>query len=224
VYYDRLHQQVLDFVIQHPDEVIRFVSAHYFHNVIYSYIYLPQAFRIESLRAYVSTEPFWGPWQGGLSTQNWMLLFLNMALIALGIGTAWRKNPYLALVPLVVGMGYNASVSVGRISGWRFILPADWITLVYYSLGLVQVIHLMSFLVSRSPQAEPSAEEPQSLRTVFPQLIRITGFAALFLLIGLAVPYGNEIFSGRYPEKTAGQLVGRVHIGDIRPFTTPCGG
>ncbi|HUE99452.1 MAG TPA: hypothetical protein VMN99_09370 [Anaerolineales bacterium] len=207
VYYDRLRQQVVDFVIQHPDEVLRFVSAHYFHNVIYSYIYLPQSFRIESLRAYVTTEPFWGPWQGGLSTQSWILLLLNMALIALGIGTAWRKNPYLALIPLVIGMGYNASVSVGRISGWRFILPADWITLIYYSLGLVQVIQLMSFLVSRTAEAEPSADEPPSPRTVIPQPIRITGFAVLFLLIGMAVPYGNSLFTGRYPEKPAEQLV-----------------
>jgi hypothetical protein len=96
VYYKRLRQQTVDFMIQHPDEVFRFVSAHYFHNVIYSYIYLPQSFRIESLRAYVTAEPFWGDWQGELSSQGWILLCLNIALIALGIGTAWRKHQLLS--------------------------------------------------------------------------------------------------------------------------------
>jgi hypothetical protein len=205
-YSDLQNRQIMDFILQHPDEVIRFVSAHYFHNVIYSYIYLPQSFRIESLRAYVTTEPFWGAWQGEFSVQNWILLFMNMTLIALGIGVAWRKHGIPSLVPLLIGMGYNASVSVGRISGWRFIQPVDWITLIYYSLGIVQLFYLVGFLLTRREQKEASAEEQLSTRRMTPQYVQVMGYAIIFFLIGAAVPYGNRLFAGRYPEKTAGQL------------------
>ena len=197
----------MDFILQHPGEVMRFVSAHYFHNVIYSYVYLPQSFRIESLRAYVTTEPFWSAWLGGLSMQGWLLLFVNMALIALGIGSAWRHYKFLALVPILIGMGYNASVSVGRISGWRFIQPADWITLVYYSLGLTQLFHLVGFLLSHRNQDEPSMEEAPLPRQTIPHYVQSTGYAILFILLGMVIPYGDRIFTGRYAEKPAEQLL-----------------
>lgn len=219
---DALNKQVTDFVIQHPNKVIRFVSAHYFHNVIYSYIYLPQSFRIESLRAYVASEPFWGAWQGELSFQSWMLLFINMGLIALGFGTAWKKNKYIAVVPLLIGMGYNASVSVGRISGWRFILPADWITLVYFSIGLVQFSYIVWYVVTRSMQDVSVNNESQTVEKTSASWVNATTIAVIFLLIGSAVTYGNRLFSNRYPPQSAQQLTDEYLIGTEslgQPFT-----
>lgn len=204
---DAQNKQVTDFFLQHPDQVLRFVSAHYFHNAIYSYIYLPQSFRIESLRAYVASEPFWGAWQGELSFQSWILLFINMGLIALGFGTAWKKNKYLAIVPLLIGMGYNASVSVGRISGWRFILPADWITLVYFSIGLIQFSYIVWFVVTRSMQDVSASSESQTVEKTSASWVNATTIAVVFLLIGSSVTYGNRLFSNRYPEKSTQQLM-----------------
>lgn len=206
-YYDQLRQQTIQFILQHPDEVLRFVSAHFFHNAIYSYIYLPQSFRIESLRAYVASEPFWGNWQGELTFQGWILLFINMGLIALGFGTAWKKNKYLALAPLLIGMGYNASVSVGRISGWRFILPADWITLVYFSIGLVQFSYIVWFVVTRSIQDVSTRNESQTVEKTSTSWMNATTIAVFLILIGSAVTYGNRLFSNRYPPQSAKQLM-----------------
>ncbi|MBV6400363.1 MAG: hypothetical protein CNIPEHKO_00648 [Anaerolineales bacterium] len=209
---DALNKQVTDFILQHPSEVIRFVSAHYFHNMIYSYIYLPQSFRIESLRAYVTSEPFWGAWHGELSFQSWILLFINMGLIALGFGTAWKKNRYLAIASLLIGMGYNASVSVGRISGWRFILPADWITLVYFSIGLVQFSYIVWYVVTRSAQDVSASNESQTIEKSSASWVNATTIAVVFLLIGSSVTYGNRLFSNRYPEKTAPQLMSKYLV------------
>ncbi len=204
---DAQNKQVTDFILQHPDEVLRFVSAHYLHNAIYSYIYLPQSFRIESLRAYVASEPFWRAWQGELSFQSWILLFINIGLIALGFGTAWKKNRYIALVPLLIGMGYNASVSVGRISGWRFILPADWITLVYFSIGLIQFSYIVWFVVTRSAQDVSIKDEAPAVEKPTVNWFGAAAIAMLFLLCGSAVTYGNRLFSNRYPPQPAQQLL-----------------
>ena len=205
---DAQNQQVLEFMLKHPDEVVRFVSAHFFHNKIYSYIYLPQSFRVESLRTYVITEPFWGAWFGRLSFQGWVLLVINIALIALGLGTAWRKHKLIALVPLLIGMGYNASVSVGRISGWRFILPADWITLVYFSIGLIQFSYIVGFVVNHSAQDVSTRDEIHTVEKSSVGWVRAAGFAILFLLIGTAVTYGNQLFSHRYPIQSEEQVMG----------------
>jgi 4-amino-4-deoxy-L-arabinose transferase-like glycosyltransferase len=209
---DAQNKQVTEFVLQHPDEVLRFVSAHFFHNVIYTYIYLPQSFRIESLRAYVTTEPFWGAWHGELSSQGWILLVANLGLIALGFGTAWKKHKYLALAPLLIGMGYTASVSVGRISGWRFILPADWITLLYFSIGLVQFSYIVWFVVTRSMQDVSIKNESQTQEKTSSHWMNATTIAVFLLLIGSAVTYGNRLFSNRYPPQSVQQLMDEYSV------------
>ncbi len=205
---DLQNRQIRDFVLQHPGEVIRFSSAHFFHNVIYSYIYLPQSFRIEGLRQYVTAEPFWGNWQGELSSQNWILLFINMGLIALGLGATWRRHNLLSVVPLAVSVGYIASVSIGRISGWRFILPADWITLVYFSIGLVQLSYLVSFLGHRSVQDVSIQNEIAAIEKPQTSWVRTAGFALAFLSIGTTVTYGNHLFSNRLPIRSDEEVTG----------------
>lgn len=212
---DAQNKQVMDFIIQHPDEVLRFVSAHYFHNMIYSYIFLPQSFRIERLRTYVAAEPFWGAWQGELSLHGWILLVLNMGVIALGFGASWKKHKYLALVPLVIGMGYNASVSVGRISGWRFILPSDWITLVYFSIGLIQLSYITGFLVNRTMRDFSTSEKIKTVEKSPNNWMPMTGMAFFFLCVGTLVTYGNWLFSHLYPSQTEEQLVAKyLHVSE----------
>jgi hypothetical protein len=208
-YYRRLRGQPLEFIQQYPGEVAKFVSAHQFHNMILSYAYLPHSFRIESLRSHVKSEPFWSEWKGELGAQGWVLLLLNTGLIALGIGSAWRKQRILALAPVVFGTGYILSVSIGRLSGWRFIQPADWITLVYYSIGLMQISSIARFVLLRAPQEVQL--EARSEWQANPQERKWAGgvaAASLFLLcVALALTHGHELFSSRFPSKSRDQLL-----------------
>jgi hypothetical protein len=204
-YYNRLQGQAVGFVLEHPEEVAKFIAAHYFHNSILSYIYLPYSFRIEDIRGYVKTEPFWGGWRGELSFQAGILLLINLGMISLGFGYLWKRHEYLAFVPLFFGIGYNLSVSVGRLSGWRFILPADWITLIYYSIGLMQFYHILRSITNQAVSLP--FQEYKLLNTV-PSLKRssLIGSALFFLSISIALTKGQEIFAYRYPAKTTSQL------------------
>ncbi len=207
-YYARLRGQAFNFIRQHPDEVAKFVTAHYFHNAILSYIYLPGSFQIESLRSYVKTEPFWGKWTGSLSTSALVLLSLNMGLLALGLGSSWKKKKMLALVPILIGMGYNLSVSVGRFSGWRFIQPVDWLTLVYYSIGLMQLSAIVQFILVRNPpKVEPLPNDQLSMNEAPRRWSPMIGSILIFFLIGTALAYGDELFSPHVPDKSRDQLV-----------------
>ncbi len=208
-YFKRLRGQPLEFILQHPGEVVKFVSAHQFHNMILSYVYLPHSFQTESLRNYVKIEPFWSGWKGDLQLQAWVLVFLNTSLIALGMGSSWRKRKALVLVPIIVGVGYTLSVSIGRLSGWRFIQPADWITLVYYSVGLMQISSFIGFILS--PNSEDVEKEvPHEPQVNEKGRMRTSGFVTttlVFFSIALALTYGNELFSSRYPAKPENQLL-----------------
>lgn len=208
-YYGRLRRQAFEFIVQHPDEVAKFVSAHYAHNAILSYVYLPHSFRIEGLRAYVKTEPFWRDWEGELLSQEWVLLCLNVCLLALGIGSSWRKKHLFALVPIVIGIGYNISVSIGRLSGWRFIQPSDWVTLIYYSIGLIQFSSILQFVLVY-PAQEIETEMEHGSQEEYGQPRRwapVVGVIAVFFVIGFTLTHGHNLFSSRDPAKSMPQLM-----------------
>ncbi len=182
-----------------------FISAHYFHNAIFSYIYLPYSFRIANIKEYVRTESFWSSWTGELSFEEWILLFINIAMIALGFGYLWKKHKYLAFVPLIFGIGYNFSVSIGRLSGWRFILPADWITLIYYAIGLMQFYSILRSFTNQETKFSVQEQKTQNTVQSLKQSSLIM-FMMFFLVIGIALTKGQELFSQRYPAKSMLQL------------------
>jgi hypothetical protein len=207
-YYERLQKQIVRFVVEHPAELVRFVSAHYAHNAIFSYIYLPHSFEIEPVRTYVKTEPFWHQWEGSLSTQGRVLLVLNIIVLSLGLGRAWKDVKWYAFLPIVVGIGYNLSIAVGRLSGWRFILPADWITLMYYAIGLMQVAYLAGYLLSGRTEPASIVEQNLSPAPTTRFSLSMIGLGALFLSLSLLLTYGHKLFTPREAHPTQEQLIG----------------
>jgi hypothetical protein len=198
--------QMFQYILQHPGDVLRFVSAHYFHNLIFSYIYLPQSFQIENVRSLVKSLPFWGTWEGYLPGATRVMLILNLGLLALGFNVLWKKNKGFVLIPVLLALGYISSVSIVRLSGWRFILPSDWLMLIFYSIGLVQVGKILLSVFSGTQPYESVAESANQNNIPFkwrtPLLLGL-----VFVGVGLGVTMGNVLFQSRYTEKTTQQLL-----------------
>jgi hypothetical protein len=207
-YYERINEQAQQFIAQHPDQVAKFVLSHVMHNTVLSYVYLPHSFTIENLREYIYKASFWRDWSGRLHGQEIALLSLNILLIALGIGKAWNNKHLIALMPLLIGAGYNFSVSVGRVSGWRYIQPADWVTLIYYAVGLAQLCFIINFILERTTQmALDSASEPlQASKSPAREWSQNAGVVFTFVSIGVLLTYGHLLFVGRFPVKSVDQL------------------
>ena len=205
-YYESLQRQALSFVFEHPGEVVRFITAHYFHNAIASYILLPHSFLIDSLHSYVRTALFWRGWQGGFTSQGKVLFLINVSLIALGIGRVWKNTNAISLIPLLIGIGYNLSVSVGRLSGWRFILPVDWITLVYYSLGLMQFSYILQYSLWGDSSASDIPEGGVKVVSQRAPWVSLFGSGLFFIVISLLLTYGHVLFLQQTPPKDSAQL------------------
>jgi hypothetical protein len=196
--------QMLQYVLQHPGDVIQFVSAHYFHNLVFSYIYLPQSFQIESVRSYVKSMPFWGVWEGYLPGGARVMLFLNLGILALGFSALWKKNNAFVLAPVLLVLGYNLSVSIVRLSGWRLILPFDWLMLIFYATGLVQIVTILaSVLTGRRFQDAEDISKPDISFGWW----KLTLLGLVFVSAGLGVTTGNVFFQSQYAEKTTQQLL-----------------
>lgn len=89
-----------------------------------------------SLENYVRRMPYWHKWDGKFLGQSTIPLILILLTFATGISVAWKRQSLIGLIPLILSTSYILIHALLRNSGGRFILPADWTSLVYFSIGL----------------------------------------------------------------------------------------
>jgi len=135
-----------------PDEVAapaaawastaRAIGEHFAHNLITSVMVLPLSPVTYDLELAIFTSgPYWnkteGRWTGTLSLAHALGLLGVLALLALGIAESWQRWSLVGLLPLVVFGAYHLSTAIVRTSGGRYLVPVDWILLLYYLGGLL---------------------------------------------------------------------------------------
>jgi hypothetical protein len=153
--------KVVQFSLSYPSEVAGFITAHFLHNEVSSLLALPMRFDLAdkmvtfynlrpfwidaedrlwseccSLESYINDTPYWQEWDGALPADAWLPLLANMVILSIGVAAVWRKVSWLVLVPIGIHIFYNLSTSIARVSGWRLILPVDWVLLLFYCVGL----------------------------------------------------------------------------------------
>lgn len=231
--------RVRQFVLQHPEEVARFVTAHFLHNEVASFLALPSRFDLTdrlvefynlrpywpareaqlwadccSLSTYIDSTPYWTGWDGIIPSDLVWPLALNIALVSLGIGAAWRKVGWLALIPLGMHLLYSASTALARVSGWRLILPADWVLILFYALGIGQLtLWAARFLFGFV--AVTQASRPTSLpgRLAFNRGLVLA--ALLALLAGSFIPLAENLMPDRYAYLDRAGALGRLQSSSV---------
>lgn len=137
------------------------VFNHYFNGQIQSLLYLPVAptLFVAPIAAATSDSPgqafvqaccspvtyvrglpyWWSDWDGRLATQSMLPLIIILFLIALGLGAVWKHQRFIGLLPLFAYVAHLLVYALFRRSGGRFILEIDWITAMYYGIGLIEL-------------------------------------------------------------------------------------
>lgn len=198
-YVSRMQAQMVRYILSHPLEIARVYSTYFLHNEICAVVYLPMSLRLYDLFSYVKQTPFWGDPYIDLGNAYGVMFFLNLGLIALGVGAAFKRLGFLGLMPLLIHFVYSLSVVMARISGWRFIMPVDWVAQAYYALGLVQLFAMLAALVwnRKAEQEEITEARPGKAPLVL----------AGFLLVGLSLPLMELALPRRYPNLPVSELI-----------------
>jgi hypothetical protein len=129
-------------------------------------------------------------------------LALNLALIALGVGAAWRKLRWIGLLPLCVYFAYMLSNSFALTSGGRYIVPVDWVVCLYFLLGALIVGEWILAAIAGTSISEKMQQETEPAH-VQPLAARLRGgliTAGLILLVGSLIPLSERPFPLRYPD------------------------
>lgn len=211
-YDDRMFSLILNYIQEHPIEVTRFYLSYFVHNEISSVVHLPMSLTFWDTRDYVRELNLWG-WNPPFANPAPKILpffFVSLGLIAFGVGIAYQRAKWIGLLPLLIHLGYSFSVVPFKTSGWRFILPVDWVLNLYFSIGLMYVTLILFSLFNSSQNS--NIEIQDSKKTNW---IKVEPVLIIFFLIGLAFPLIETIIPQKYQDIPQNELIKKYMLGDV---------
>ncbi|MEX1248225.1 MAG: hypothetical protein WEA61_07045 [Anaerolineales bacterium] len=153
-YYARQMGRVREFTLQNPGYVAGFVADNYVRNQMLNFMAMPLSLQLRDLESHVRELPFWPGWEGDLPGETVLPMAANLLLVAIGLAVAWKKVGWVGLVPLFISLGFTINLALARVSGWRYNLPMDWSVLLYYTLGLGQLVIWILLLFHNLPRVK----------------------------------------------------------------------
>lgn len=194
-----LGQILITFALKDPGFVAGFISNHFLATEAGALLALPLIAPFNGLHAPVNL--YWTSFDGTLAWYNSLLLIGYLVFIAVGLGATWKRWRWLGLVPLAFNLGYAAANGIGRFSGWRYDLPADWIAYFYFGIGFAEILFWLAkvfgfhALEAKYTEIKEAEEDKRNIA------VRLLPLAAVFALIG-ALPWIAESINppARYPD------------------------
>lgn len=141
---DSVRERIISFTLENPAYVANFITSHFLNTEIGGLLALPLIKPYNGLQERVNL--YWVEWDGNLEWYNVILVLFYLAVTALGVGSAWRRMKWMALVPLAFNLGYAVSNGIARFSSWRYNMPIDWVFYFYFAIGIVELFIILSQL------------------------------------------------------------------------------
>lgn len=173
------------------------IFLHFINNEASSVAILPVNFSLLDLSSQVD-QPIWKNtqtepiWMAAFSGQNYILLLLNFTLVVLGIGIALKKFGIAGLAPLLIQIGYHLGNAFSKTSGGRYLEAVNWVTLLYFAMGILGFVLWMVSLCKSSLEIKPIRGEEiatKERKTIIP----IISILCLFLVIGAVLPLSKYL-------------------------------
>ncbi|MFL7869875.1 MAG: ArnT family glycosyltransferase [Anaerolineales bacterium] len=179
-----LSQILITFALKDPGFVAGFITNHFLATEVGGLLALPLIAPFNGLRAPINL--YWTSFYGRLAWYNNLLLLVYLGIIAIGLGAAWRRWRWAGLLPLAFNLGYALANGIGRFSGWRYDLPADWIAYFYFAIGFIEVLLWVASVFGASPSETDIAKNagPLAGKSMFVPASSLLVIA--FALVGAA--------------------------------------
>lgn len=157
-----IYKELLQFIISHPGVVLGFTINHFLRNLLSTFYIFPVRFeQISSWKdLFYITSPFWKEVNLHNGVINTFFIVQNLLIFFIGVRISQKKQWLPTLSLLGVYIFYIFSSSLGRFSGWRFVLSVDWIGYTFFVIGITEI-----FLIFLRPFSTPSVKNPSTGRT-----------------------------------------------------------
>lgn len=197
---------LIEFALKDPAFVFGFIANHFLAGLVNGLLALPLIKPSNGL--FEPINLYWMNWDGKLEWYNFLLILFYLVVIAFGLGSAWKRWRWVGLLPLGFSVGYALATAVGRFSGWRYDLPADWVWYFYFGIGFAELLLQAVLLFGVSDRWSANAggayrDQKAPANRIFPQLLL---FASLFAFLGGLPWLAEKIASPRYRDQSPGFL------------------
>ena len=200
---------LIEFALKDPKFVFGFITNHLLAAQVGGLLALPLIERYNGI--FESINLYWMDFNGQLEWYNLALLVLYLAVIAIGLGAAWRRWKWMGLLPLAFSAGYALATAIGRFSGWRYDLPADWIWYFYFGIGFAELLRHAASMFGME-QMRLTIPERQNRAAVVRPLHAWTGLSLAFVFILIsAFPWLiKNVSRPRYAEQSPSILEAKI--------------
>ena len=90
---------------------------------------------------YTKTLPYWDVnWDGSLTARTYIPIIFVILMVTAGVAASWEKQRWVGLLPLMMMVIHIIIYAFFIASGGRYIQVVDWVTLLYFSLGLYRTL------------------------------------------------------------------------------------
>ena len=217
------------------------ITSHWTHSQVQTLLLFPGTYRIFdstigflghknsetfwsqccSARDYVKRLPYWqwAQWNGQIPLQAIVPILLNLFLVSTGVYLTWKKHKWNGIFPIFFNFVYFFINGVARTSGGRYIFPVDWVWIVYYGIGMAQVIVWIiglfgnlrpSFLLEETG-SENGVQSTEPRKFSWKSFI-VVGTA--FFMLGAALPISEYLYPTRYTQTSMAQWMAELAQAD----------
>jgi len=171
------------------------ITDNFFRNLVSTFLIFP--IRIDGSQDIqelsVIKDNFWAEAFQYNSQLNLIIAIFNLSLLIIGLYLFILGNWKVAISCLLIYLTQNLSSALFRFSGWRFIMPVDWMVLFIYIIGIFGLFGFLR-LIPRTDQNDMVSKSVSMDITGKNELKAAIPFLVIFLLIGSILPL-RELFS-----------------------------
>jgi len=173
-----------------------------------------------SPEAYVKTLPYWwGDWDGRIPSQSILAVSLTLTLISLGISGVWREQGWIVSIPLLALLAHILIFTWIRFSGGRYLQEVDWITGLFYSIGLVELIRCgLRWLGNLPARSDKVSGVLPPLPKFFYRKFALSVIPVGLFVLGASIPVVEYLTPNLYPEVALDQKTARLLDFEKSPF------
>lgn len=185
-YSNRMAAFISQSLHDHFAEIAHFVTVHFINSEICGFRLFPLRDRLTDFgELFKSREPFWETLDtGGLTIYNLIFLGLIYLVLAWGVAGCRERSGAAGLIPLTVITLFNFSTACGRYSAGRYLIPTDWVMMLYFAAGMADALYT---LYARVGGTLPEAEEESGFIPSYQST------AAAILFIAALIPAADKL-------------------------------
>jgi hypothetical protein len=209
---------LIEFVLKDPAFVFGFITNHFLATQVNGLLALPLIKPYNGI--FQPVNLYWMDWAGRLEWYNLVLVIFYLILISFGLGSAWKRWRWIGLLALVFSLVYALATAIGRFSGWRYDLPADWIWYFYFGIGFAELLlraallfgaeEEKTFHAAKPQHGERSDERQRGAKSKRGQDLIL--LALLFAFVGALPWFAEKIASPRYTNQSRTTLEQKMTV------------